>query len=57
MIRVPRKVLCWVLEKKGSHAKYIDTIKDMYEEAISGVTVIGDSKEFSIPWIYTRGQH
>ena len=45
--RVPRKVLWWVLEKKGIHVKYINIIKDMYEGVRTSVrTASGEMEEF-----------
>ncbi|KAK9157750.1 hypothetical protein Scep_004324 [Stephania cephalantha] len=47
--RVPRDVLWWVLERKRVHARYIDTIKDMYDGVITSIKTFGGAtKEFPI---------
>lgn len=47
MIRVPRKVLWWVIEKKGFHIKYINVIQDMYEGVVTSVkALLSDTGEF-----------
>src|ERR1041384_2879173 len=47
--RVPREVLWWVLERKRVHVKYINIIKDMYEDASTSVkTPCGDTEAFPI---------
>ena len=46
--RVPRDVLWWVLERRGVYARYIDTIKDMYDGVVTSIrTIGGTTKEFS----------
>ncbi|KAK9118568.1 hypothetical protein Scep_016661 [Stephania cephalantha] len=47
--RVPRDVLWWVLERKRVHARYIDTIKDMYDGVVTSIKTFGGAtKEFPI---------
>ncbi|KAK9168813.1 hypothetical protein Syun_000953 [Stephania yunnanensis] len=47
--RVPRDVLWWVLERKRVHARYIDTIKDMYDGVVTSIKTFGEAtKEFPI---------
>ena len=46
---VPRDVLWWVLEKKMVYSKYIDIIKDMYDNSVTSIrTVEGETMEFPI---------
>ena len=37
MIRVPREIIWWVLDKKWVLSRYIDIVKDMYDGAIASV--------------------
>ncbi|KAK9166492.1 hypothetical protein Scep_001683 [Stephania cephalantha] len=47
--RVPRDVLWWVLERKIVHARYINTIKDMYDGVVTSIKTFGGAtKEFLI---------
>ena len=47
--KVSRDVLWWTLMKKGVHIKYINTIKDMYDEVVANVkTCEGITSDFSI---------
>ena len=47
--RIPRDIIWWVLHKRGVTRKYIDVIKDMYDDAMTTVrTSAGESSEFSI---------
>ncbi|KAK9081027.1 hypothetical protein Syun_030707 [Stephania yunnanensis] len=39
--RVPRDVLWWVLKRKRVHARYIDTIKDMYDGVVTSIKTFG----------------
>ena len=44
-----REVLWWTLMKKGVPIKYIDIIKDMYDEAVANVRTCGGiTSNFSI---------
>ena len=47
--RVPRDVLWWVLEKKMVSSKYIDIIKDMYDNSVTSIrTIEGETVKFPI---------
>lgn len=47
--KVPREVLWWALTRKDISKKYIDIIKDMYEDVSTRVrTPVGKTKEFPI---------
>jgi len=39
--KVPRKVLWWMLMKKGVFIKYIDIIKDIYDGAVANIRTCG----------------
>ena len=47
--KVPREVLWWTLMKKGVSIKYIDIIKDLYDEVVANVRTCGGiTSDFSI---------
>ena len=47
--RVAREVLWWVLDKKMVSSRYIDLIKDMYDNSVTTIrTTGGDTNEFPI---------
>ena len=47
--KVPREILWWTLMKKRVSIKYIDIIKDMYDEAVANVRTCGNlTSDFSI---------
>ena len=47
--KVPREVLWWTLMKKRVPIKYIDIIKDMYNEVVTNVRTCGGiTSDFSI---------
>jgi len=47
--RALREIIWWVLDKKRVPSKYIDIVKDMYDEAIAIVRTTGrETSEFSI---------
>lgn len=49
MIRVPKEIVWWVLDKKGIPSRYIDLVKDMYDGVIISVrTIGGETREFAI---------
>ena len=47
--KMPREVLWWTLMKKGVPIKYIDIIKDIYDEVVANVRTCGGmTSDFSI---------
>ena len=47
--KVPRKVMWWALEKKKVPTKYINLIKDMYDNAVTSVRACdGETSDFPI---------
>ena len=47
--KIPREVLWWTLMKKSFSIKYIDIIKDMYDEVVANVRTCGGiTSDFSI---------
>ena len=55
--KVPRDLICWILDKRSIPRGYIDIIKGMYEGVLTSVrTTCGEIGEFQGPYACIKHQ-